>query len=142
LRHKKCRHFALNGEHEMAKWKEHSLEFKRRAVAKMLRCKDVSALAEKLGINRSLLYQWRYQLEGRPGKKRANLSGMRPTGREKQLQQENQLLKEALGEKVLEADFFAAALRRIEEQRRKSTVSGETISTPKSGRGASRRKAD
>jgi transposase-like protein len=126
----------------MAKWKEHSLEFKRRAVAKMLRCKDVSALAEKLGINRSLLYQWRYQLEGRPGKKRANLSGMRPTGREKQLQQENQLLKEALGEKVLEANFFAAALRRIEEQRRKSTVSGETISTPKSGRGASRRKAD
>jgi transposase-like protein len=108
----------------------------------MLRCKDVSALAEKLGINRTLLYQWRYQLEGRPGKKRANLSGTRSTSREKQLQQENQLLKEALGEKVLEANFFAGALRRIEEQRRKSSASGGTISMPKSGRGTSRRKAD
>jgi hypothetical protein len=33
-------------------------------------------------------------------------------------------LKERLGQRALEADFFAAALRRVEGQRRKSTASG------------------
>jgi hypothetical protein len=57
------------------------------------------------------------------------------------LEEENRLLKQALAEKVLEADFFAAALRRIEEERQRSSSSGETVSTRKSGRG-DRRKAD
>ena len=126
----------------MAKWKRYSLDFKRRAVAQMAECKDITALARKLKLHRAVLYTWRRQLEGRPEKRRADLSGTRQSSREEQLQQENRLLKEALGQKVLEVDFFAAALRRVEEQRRNSTVSGGKASTPKSGRGASGRKAN
>jgi hypothetical protein len=61
---------------------------------------------------------------------------------EKRLREENRLLKEALGEKALEADFFAGALSGIEAQRQKNSDAGATSSTWKSARGAGRRKAD
>jgi transposase-like protein len=108
----------------------------------MRACNDVTALARELKLDRSLLYTWKRQMEGRPEKRRADLSQTQEASREQKLQEENRLLKEALGEKALEADFFAAALRRIEEQRQKSTTSGGITSTLKSGRGASRRKAN
>lgn len=126
----------------MAKWKRHSLDFKRRVVERMRTCKNVKALARELKLDRSLLYTWSRQLEGRPEKRRADLSQTRETSSEQALREENRLLKEALGQRVLEADFFAAALRRIEEQRQKSTASGATASTSKSARGVSRRKAN
>jgi transposase-like protein len=123
----------------MAKWTRYSLDFKRRVVRRMERCEDVAALARELKLHRSLLYRWRAQLHGRPEKHRADLSVNRQTRAEQKLQEENRLLKEALGEKALEVDFFAAALRRIEEQRQNSGSSGEIASTPKSGRGAERK---
>jgi transposase-like protein len=125
----------------MAKWTRHSLDFKRRVVQRMQRCDDVAALARELNLHRSVLYRWRAQLEGRPGKNRADLSAGRRTRAEQKLEQENRLLKEALGQKTLEADFFAAALRRIEELRQNSGNSGEMVSTPRSKRGADGRKA-
>jgi hypothetical protein len=120
----------------------HTLDFKRRVVEQMRQCEDVTALARKLNLRRNLLYRWKGQLEGRPEKRMADLSQTQESRTEQHLLEENRLLKEALGQRALEADFFAAALRRIEEQRRKSTASGEMDSTPKSARGASRRKAD
>src|SRR5262252_3439727 len=103
----------------MAKWQRHSLDFKRQA------------LAQELGIDRTLLYVWRWQLQGRQAANRADLSQSRQSAGEKKLREENRRLKEALGEKALEADFFVGALRRIEEQRRNSTESGERTSTLK-----------
>src|SRR6266540_1167526 len=94
----------------MAKWKRHSLDFKRRVVERMRTCKDVTALARELKLDRGLLYTWKRQLEGRPEKRRADLSQTREANSEQKLREENRLLKEALGQKVLEADFFAAAL--------------------------------
>lgn len=126
----------------MAKWTRHSLDFKRRVVQRMERCDDVAGLARELNLHRSILYRWRAQLEGRPDKNRADLSISRRTKAEQKLEQENRLLKEALGQKALEADFFAAALRRIEELRQNSGNSGEMASTPKSKRGAKARKAN
>ena len=126
----------------MAKWKRHSLDFKRRAVERMRVCNDVKALARELKLPRGLLYTWKRQLEGRPEARRADLSQTWESTAEQTLQAENRLLKEALGQKVLEADFFAAALRRVEGQRRKSSASGALASTSKSARGASRRKAN
>jgi transposase-like protein len=126
----------------MAKWKFYSLDFKRRAVEQMRTCDEVTALARELKLNRGLLYMWKRQLEGRPEARRADLSRATATGAEQKLREENRLLKEALGEKALEADFFAGALRRIEEQRQKNTASGGTASTPKSARGRSGRKAN
>jgi transposase-like protein len=126
----------------MAKWPHRDLDFKRRVVARMRTSKNIAGLARELGIDRSLLYQWKLQLAGRPQPRRADLSQSRESAAEKKLREENRRLKEALGEKALEADFFASALRRIEEQRRKNTASGEIVCTPKYGRGDSGRKAD
>jgi hypothetical protein len=126
----------------MTKWKPYSLDFKRRAVERMRKCDNVAALARELGLPRNLLYIWKHQLEGRPDARRADLSQSTQTRTEQKLREENRLLKEALGEKSLEADFFAGALRRIKEQRQNNTVSGATASTPKSDSGRSRRKAN
>jgi hypothetical protein len=121
----------------------HTLDFKRRVVEQMRRSENVAALARTLKLRRNLLYRWKGQLEGRPEKGMLDLRETAESRRERKLLEENRLLKESLGQRALEADFFAAALRRIEEQRRKSIASGGTDSMPKSGRGASsRRKAD
>jgi transposase-like protein len=126
----------------MAKWKSYSLDFKRRAVERMRTCHNIAKWARELKVPRNLLYIWKHQLEGRPDPRRADLSRTVESSAEHKLREENRLLKEALGEKALEADFFAAALRRIKGQRRKDTASGETASTPKSGRGRNERKAN
>jgi hypothetical protein len=126
----------------MTKWKPYSIDFKRRAVERMRKCDNVTALARELRLSRNLLYIWKHQLEGRPDPRRADLSQSTQTRTEQKLREENRLLKEALGEKSLEADFFAGALRRIEEQRQNNTVSGATASTPKSASGRGRRKAN
>lgn len=119
----------------MAKWKRHSLDFKRRAVERMRTCESVKALARELKLPRSLLYHWKAQLEGHAGPARVDGRQTPESSAEQRLREENRRLKEALGEKTLEADFFAAALRRIEEERRKNTDSGGKASTPKSGNG-------
>lgn len=126
----------------MAKGKRRSLEFKRQVVERMRTCGDVTALAEELKLDRSLLYTWKRQLEGRPEKRRANLSQTRETAEQQKLWAENQQLKQVLAEKVLEADFFAAALRRVEEQRQNNTETGGGRSTAKFESGATERKAD
>ncbi len=79
-------------------------------------------LAKELGIHKRQLYEWRDQLRRRRGE---------PPTREEQLKRENQQLQEALGRKVLEADFLQGALRRIEARRRASDGCGETASTKK-----------
>ena len=126
----------------MAKWQRYSMEFKRRAVARMRKCENVSELAVELEVDRALLYQWKQQLEGRPAATRADLSETRSSAAEKKLEEENRRLKEALGQKALEVDFLAGALRRIEEQHQSSCDSGKAVSTARSARGTSRRKAD
>lgn len=126
----------------MAKWARYSLDFKKRAVARMAKCDNIRGLATELKVHHSMLYIWKAQLEGRPQNRRADLSQAESSAREKQLVEENRLLKEALGAKALENDFFADALRRIAEQRPKSTAGGETVCPPPSRRGASRRKAN
>jgi transposase-like protein len=126
----------------MTKWKPYSIDFKRRAVERMRKCDNVAALARELRLPRNLLYIWKHQVEGRPDPRRADLSQSTQTRTEQKLREENRLLKEALGEKSLEADFFAGALRRIKEQRQNNTVSGATASTPKSASGCEKRKAN
>jgi transposase-like protein len=126
----------------MAKWRRHSAEFKRQAVERMKGCDNLHALARELDVQRKLLYTWKYQLEGRPEPRHANLAESTEQRQENKLKQENQRLKEALGQKALEVDFFKGALRRIKEGRQNNTVSGGTASTPKSKRGATSGKAN
>jgi transposase-like protein len=126
----------------MAKWEGHSVEFKRQAVERMKRCDSIGNLARDLGVHRSMLYLWKNEVEGRP---KPQPTKRPPSGEQRQeskLKQENQRLKEALGQKALEVDFFKGALRRIKEGRQNNTGTGGTASTLKSERGATSGKAN
>ena len=47
---------------------------------------------------------------------------------------ENQQLKQALAETILERDFFEGALQKVEARRQPNGKAGETASTPRSRR--------
>jgi transposase-like protein len=126
----------------MAKWRRHSVEFKRQAVERMRTSDNIEKLARELEIQRKLLYAWKYQLEGRGEPGRADLSQSGEGREERRLREENRRLKEALGEKTLEVDFFKGALRRIKEGRGSNTGSGASASMGRSKSGRSSGKAN
>jgi hypothetical protein len=98
---------------------------KRSAVERMKVCGH-DKLACELGIQRRQQYAWRAQL------KRMQRGVVDGRGSKKDLGQENERLKQALAEKVLEVEFFRGALRRIEARRHGSNEPGETAFTDKS----------
>ena len=97
-------------------------DFREMAVRRMKDCSNIAGLARELGVHRTVLYQWRDQVGARPEQTR-----------ESQLERENQALKLALADKVLEADFFGSALQKVEARRQSSRPAGETASTTESG---------
>jgi len=129
-------------EGNMAKWRRHSVEFKKQAVERMKTSDNIHELARELDVERKLLYTWKYQFEGRPEPRHANYAEDKQKRAETKLEQDNQRLKTALAEKTLEVDFFKGALRRIEEGRRNSTTSGGSASTPKFSNGRDSGKAN
>ncbi len=120
---------------KMAKWRRHTVEFKRQVVERMKTCENIDALARELKIQRKLLYTWKYQFEGRPEPRHANLGITAEDRKEKRLRDEITKLKAALADKTLETDFFRSALLKIKEGRQRSTASGATASTTSSSRG-------
>jgi transposase-like protein len=120
---------------KMAKWRRHTLEFKRQAVESMKTCENIHALARELKVERKLLYTWRYQFEGRPEPRHANLATTAEERKDKQLRDEVAKLKSALAEKTLEIDFFKHALLRVKELRQRNDATGGSASTKPSGRG-------
>jgi transposase-like protein len=120
---------------KMATWRRHTVEFKRQVVERMKTCENIHALARELKLQRKLLYTWKYQFEGRPEPRHANLGTTAEDRKEKQLRDEITKLKVALAEKALETDFFKSALLRIKEGRQQTTAFGATASTTPSSRG-------
>ena len=120
---------------KMAKWRRHTVEFKRQVVERMKTCENIGALARELDLERKLLYTWKYQFEGRPEPRHANLATNPEERKDKQLREEITKLKSSLADKTLENDFFRSALLRIKEGRRQSTATGASASTTPSGRG-------
>ena len=118
-----------------AKWRRHTLEFKRQVVERMKTCQNINSLARELAIERKLLYTWKYQFEGRPEARHANLGITAEDRKDKQLRDEITRLKSALADKTLENDFFRSALLKVREERRRSTEAGASASTTSSGRG-------
>jgi transposase-like protein len=119
----------------MGSWRRHSREFKKQAVERMKSSDNIHELARELEVERKLLYTWKYQFEGRPEKNHADYLGKAaPDTIEARLRRENRELKESLGEKTAELDFFAAALRRVKADRQMQGENGDPASTPKSGR--------
>ena len=117
------------------KWRRHSVEFKRQVVERMKTCENVGALARELELERKLLYTWKYQFEGRPEPRHANLGTTAEDRKEKAHRDEIGRLKAALADKTLENDFFRSALLRVKQGRQQSTASGASASTPPSERG-------
>lgn len=118
-----------------AKWRRHTLEFKRQVVERMKTCPNIHELACELKIERKLLYTWRYQFEGRPEPRHTNLGIAAEDRKEKQHRDEIAKLKAALADKTLENDFFRNALLKVKEGRQRSTETGASASTTSSGRG-------
>ncbi len=106
------------------KWHRRSLAFKQQVVARMKACDNIRELADELQIQRYQLYRWKYQLEGRPPVGSRSLAAVPEDRREQHLREENRRLKELLGQKALENDFFKHALLRIKARRASSTGSG------------------
>ena len=119
----------------MAKWRRHTVEFKRQVVERMKTCENIGGLARELKLQRKLLYTWKYQLEGRPEPRHANLGTTAEERKDKRLREEITKLKSALAEKALENDFFESALLKIKEVRQQSLNSGASASTTSSSRG-------
>jgi transposase-like protein len=120
---------------KMAKWRRHTEEFKRQVVEQMKTCDNIHALARELKIQRKLLYTWKYQFEGRPEPRHANLAKTAEERKDKQFRDEIAKLKSALAEKTLENDFFKLALLKIKEARQPRTETGASASTTSSARG-------
>jgi len=120
---------------KMAKWRRHDEKFKRQVVERMKTCPNVTELARELKIERKLLYTWKYQLEGRPQARHADLTITAEDRKEKHLRDENAKLKQAIAEKTLENDFFRSALLKVKGTRQPNTGAGVSASTKPSNRG-------
>ena len=106
--------------------KKKGREFWRAAVERMNAGESTSALAAELGVDIRGLYRWRERFQ--PGEKDPGRQ------REAALAKENQRLKRALADKVLEVDFLQGALHKIEVRRRQSGSAGAQASTTRSGK--------
>lgn len=100
------------------------------AVERMKRGANVTELARELGVDRSLLYYWKYRLTNGTLRAPTVGAGEEPVNAE---QREIQKLRGqlaqaqiALGRKTAELDFFTGALRQIE--RVAPSPSGSSVS--------------
>ena len=119
----------------MRKWRRHTVEFKRQVVERMKTAANINDLARELDLERKLLYTWKYQLEGCPEPRHANLATSAEERKEKKLQDEIAKLKSALAEKAMETDFFKSALVKVNQGRQERSATGGTASTTTSTRG-------
>ena len=123
------------------KWDRYSAEFRQQALERMKTCDNVKALAKELGVARQQLYWWKQRAEQRANPCEPGATEDPRDRRIRELTKKIAELERMIGQKTLELDFFAGALRRIEESRQKKGMSGETASTQKSASGFNR-KAD
>jgi len=92
----------------------------------MKSCESISALAEELGIHRTVLYHWKNHLKAIEG------WGCRLT--DTRAAQASARFEARAGAEDLEVDFFKGALQKIEARRRGGSSSGGTASTNRSGK--------
>jgi transposase-like protein len=106
-------------------------EFRRMAVEQLKSCDNIVALSKQLRVPRRSLYRWRDEMDPiEPPREESPPQN----ARESTLRKEVHQLKQLLAEKVLEVDFFKAALQKVEARRQRTGSSGEKASTTKSGK--------
>lgn len=121
-------------------WFKYNPDFKRQAVDRMMAGECVSALAKELGVGRRFLYQWREAGFGSAGQQ-PPIRERRPKAEPPEANAEKQRvaktknrvaeLERLVGRQAAELDFFAAALRNIEEPRPTNGVDFGNESTPR-----------
>src|SRR5258708_32437665 len=102
---------------KMAKWRRHTVEFKRQVVERMKTCENIHALARELKLQRKLLYTWKYQFEGRPEPRHANLGITAEDPKEKRLKDETTKLKVALADQAVGTAFFKRSVLKGKQPR-------------------------
>ena len=107
---------------------KYPLSFRQMAMERMKDCPSVSALADELGIHRTVLYNWQRQVEAVGG------PSARVTSPIRELRKQVRELKRVVAEKTLEVDFFRGALQKVEARRQSNKNSGGTASTTRSER--------
>lgn len=107
---------------------KYPLSFRKMAMERMKDCPSVSALADELGVHRTILYQWQRKLE------HSGEGSARVTSPVRELRKQVRDLKRMLAEKTLETDFFKGALQKVEARRQKKGDSGGLTSTSRSAR--------
>lgn len=107
----------------------HSEAFRQVAVERMQHSDNISKLAQELGVNRCQLYYWRSRAKSLARKQKAPPGDPRLAA----LRRDNEQLRRALAEKMLEVDFFAGTLQKIAARRQTKSGPGETASTTTSG---------
>ena len=110
--------------------RRHSASFRAAAVERMKLGCNVSELARELKVSRTLLYMW--FLAAMPGEAKDADPQQRKL---RELEHKIATLEGVIGRQKLEADFLAAALRRVEAGSQRKSEIGETESTPKSRAG-------
>ena len=115
------------------KARKYSVNFKREAVRQMAEAPTIVGLAEKLGVRRKLLYQWRdqFRVGGRaglerhrgrpPGSKSEIVSPPAPSAGESRIAE----LERLLGRKQLEVDFLKRAFEHVRGAASSHTSAGE-----------------
>jgi transposase-like protein len=117
-------------------------EFKTAAAKRLLRGESGSEVARELDVKRAKLYEWASQLE-RYGDDAFPGPGRRPGGQqrvERGREDEARVaaLERKIGQQAVEIDFLQQALRRVEDLRHETLVSGgggsANLSDPPSGK--------
>jgi transposase-like protein len=121
------------------KWERRSAAFKQMAVARMKQG-GIRGLAKELGVPVSGLYRWK-QLAERRQESGGEAAEDPRDRRVQELEEQVKELQGVIGQKSLELDFFAGALRRIRGTRPPTGNEGGKPSTRKSV-GGWKRKAD
>jgi transposase len=115
------------------KARKYSVEFKQEAVRRMADATTIVGLADKLGVRRKLLYQWRDQLKaagiaglerrkGRPpGSKSQTLSPPTPSAADLRIAE----LERLLGRKQMEVDFLKRAFEQVRGAASSRTSGGD-----------------
>jgi transposase-like protein len=122
-------------------YRRHPVGMKQKVIGRMEAGESVKALAEELGINRTLLYVWKRKAAGQPyGSDAGGPQDLRYQ-RIRELEAKIGQLEGALGRRAQEVDFFGAALRGIAALRQQRSGSGGRASTGRSA-DAPKRKAN
>ena len=110
----------------MGKKRKYPEAFRRMAVERMMNCANICALADELGVHRTVLYHWYRQARQQADETATSTSPVR------ELRKQVLRLSKLLADKTLEVDFFRGALQKVEARRQSKGGSGETASTTRS----------